>query len=243
MATHHAERPVGEATHDLLPLLIDYLDDVAVRTAERVGAVDGVAVTIDVDRSPVTAGSSSPLAFEVDQLQYAIGTGPCLHALRTGVGQYVPDLAADDRWDGYGPQAAALGAASCVSEPVLIGDRVIGVLKAYSRNRDGIDPDQRALIRVVSTELVGGIGLAQRLTSQAVELDDRAAAMNTRRVIDLALGILTERTGCSVAEAFALLRRYSQQYNVKLNEAARQVVGGRLTEQPEVQAPFQRASD
>ncbi|WP_404819772.1 ANTAR domain-containing protein [Terribacillus saccharophilus] len=46
-----------------------------------------------------------------------------------------------------------------------------------------------------------------------------------------------------MAEAFALLRRYSQQFNVKLNEAARQVVGDRLTDESSSEhAPFQRAS-
>ncbi len=242
MVNPAVNRADGPATVDLVPLLVDYLDDVAAKTAERIGPVD-VAVTIDVDRSPVTAGSSSSLAQAVDALQYSIGTGPCLHALRTGVGLYVPDLASDDRWGRYGPEAAALGAASCVSAPVVVGERVLAVLKAYSREIDGIDPEQRALISLVSTEIVGGIGLALRLSSQAAELDDRAAAMNTRRVIDLALGILTERTTCSVAEAFALLRRYSQQYNVKLNEAARQVVGERLTDPPApVLAPFQRST-
>lgn len=240
MTTQNGDRAVGGATNHLLPLLVDYLDDVAARAADRIGPIDGIAVTLDVDRSPVTAGSSTPLANTVDQLQYTIGLGPCLHALRTGEGQYVPDLGNDHRWGDYGPRAAALGAASCVSEPVLDGECVLGVFKAYSREVDGITPDQRAVIRTVSTEIVGGIGLAQRLTSQAVELDDRAAAMNTRRMIDLALGILSERTNCSVGDAFALLRRYSQQYNVKLNEAARQVVGDRLTDQ--AQAPFKPAS-
>lgn len=241
MTTQNDDRVDGEATHELLPLLVDYLDDVAVRSADRFGPVAGVAVTLDIDRSPVTAGSSSQLAYEVDRLQYAIGTGPCLHALRTGEGQYVPDLGNDHRWGPYGPEAAALGAASCVSEPITDGQRILAVLKAYSSEVDGITPDQQALIRTVSIEMVGGIGLAQRLSRQALELDDRAAAMNTRRAIDLALGILSERTGSSVSEAFTLLRRYSQQYNVKLNEAARQVVGERLNDPAHVQAPFQRA--
>ena len=81
--------------------------------------------------------------------------------------------------------------------------------------------------------------MAAKLAEQAKELDDRAAAMNTRRTIDLALGIMMERTGCGLEQAFALLRRYSQQYNVKLNDAARQVVATQAGPAEDVDhAPF-----
>ena len=73
-------------------------------------------------------------------------------------------------------------------------------------------------------EISGGIALAERLTTQAGELDDRVDAMDTRRVIDLAIGILMERSRTSASEAFDLVRRYSQQYNIKLREAAGQIV-------------------
>lgn len=214
----------GQAGQDALPLLLGYLDDVAARTAQRMGLDGGVAITMDGGADPLTAGSSNSLAWQVDQLQYAIGVGPCLHALRTGVGLYVPDLGADNRWRDYGPRAAELGAASCVSTPVLVGDRVAAVLKAYARVVDGISAEQQTSIRLVAVEVAGGIGLARHLTAQARELDDRAAAMDTRRSIDLAMGVLIERTGCTVAEAFGLLRRYSQQYNVKINEAAKKIM-------------------
>ncbi len=214
----------GRASQDALPLLLGYLDDVAVRTAGRMGLNGGVAITMDADVDPVTAGSSSDLAWEVDQLQYEIGLGPCLHALRTGEGLYVVDLGVDDRWRDYGPRAAERGAASCVSTPVLVDDRVAAVLKAYAREIDGISAAQQALLTSVAAEVAGGIGLATHLTAQARELDDRAAAMDTRRSIDLALGVLVERTGGTVDDAFALLRRYSQQYNIKINEAARKIM-------------------
>jgi GAF domain-containing protein len=212
------------ASHEIVPLLLDYLDDVALRTAERMGPVGGVAVTMEGDTDPMTLGSSSDLAYAVDHLQYSIGKGPCLHALHTGERLYVPDLAEDDRWDDYGPRAAALGAACCLSLPVRVGGRVEAVLKVYGGKVDGISSTQQDLLTTVGVEISGGIALARRLTEQARELDDRAAAMDTRRVIDLALGILMERTSCDARAAFELLRRYSQTYNVKLNAAARQIL-------------------
>jgi GAF domain-containing protein len=219
------------------PLLVSYLDDVAVRTAGRLGEVAGVAVTLRVAQAPVTVGSSSSLALDVDLLQYSIGVGPCLHALQSGQGMYVPDLARDHRWQGYGPRAAALGAASCVSTPVLVAGDPVAVIKVYSGAIDGLSPEQRELAALVALEISGGIALAERLATQAGELDDRVDAMDTRRVIDLAIGILMERSKTSAAEAFDLVRRYSQHYNVKLRDAAAQIVTS-VSGSPEPPAPF-----
>lgn len=215
----------GPATHAVVPLLVDYLEDVAARTALVLGDVAGVAVTLGLDAVPVTVGASSALALEVDLLQYEIGVGPCLHALSAGELMYVPDLAGDDRWRDYGPRAAALGAACCVSVPVSVRGRTVAVLKVYSARVDGLDHRQRSQAERAALDVTGGLGLALHLTRQARELDDRAEAMDGRRVIDLALGMLMERNHCSADAAFALLRRYSQHFNVRLRDAAAQVVG------------------
>jgi GAF domain-containing protein len=198
------------AEAELIPLLTDYLDELAARTADRVGDNAGVAVTLSVDGAPFTIGASTELARDVDLLQYHIGIGPCLYALQHGVGLYVPDLGRDDRWGDYGPRAAALGAASCVSVPVFVADQPAAVLKVYSHRVDGLTGDQQAVAEAVGPEVAGGVGLAKHLTRQAQRLDDRAAAMTTRRSIDVAIGILMQQHGCSAESAFQILRRSSQ---------------------------------
>ena len=227
------------AASALVPLLSDYLDDVAQRTASRLGDVAGVAVTLSLDGEPWTVGSSNAFAAEVDQIQYEVGSGPCLRGLREGVGSYVPDLAADDRWGDYGPRAAAHGAASCISVPVLLEESPAAVVKVYAARVDGLSPDQQDQAREMAPEVAGGIRLALTLVQQAQALDDRTAAMNTRRVIDLALGVLMERDQCGAAGAFDALRSTSQRHNVKLREAAQQVLASVAgADAAEVRAPF-----
>ena len=63
--------------------------------------------------------------------------------------------------------------------------------------------------------------------------------MDTRRVIDLAIGILMERNNATASESLDLLRRYSQHYNLKLRDAARQIVTG-VDGASEEGAPFKR---
>lgn len=222
----------------VVPLLESYLDDAARRLHAACGEVAGCAITLDVDRRPMTLGSSTALALRVDQTQYQIGVGPCLAALQSGVELYVPDLAHDERWEPYGAAAAQLGAASCVSIPVRVSDRTAAVVKVYASEVDGLDEHQRSAARGVASELVGGIALAHQLGAQAGELDDRTAAMDSRRTIDLAIGILMERVGCGADAAFGLLRDQSQRTNVKLREVAAGVVNGRDRPSTGSSAPF-----
>jgi len=234
----------GNAAAALVPLLSDYLDDVSTRTAARLGAVAGVAVTLSVDNEPWTVGASNDLAAEVDLIQFEVGVGPCLLALRSGIETYAPDLGADPRWSSYGPRAAAHGAASCISVPVLVDASPVAVVKVYAGEVDGLTVEQQDVARTVALEVAGGIRLAVTLGEQAQLLDDREAAMHTRRAIDLALGVLMQRQQCSAAEAFTLLRTASQHQNVKLREAAQQVLGsvsGATAE--DAQAPFRSRTD
>lgn len=228
----------GVAAHAVVPLLEDYLSHVAARTSDRVGKNVGVAVTIGLGSAPMTVGASTELVLEVDLVQYAIGVGPCLHALRTGITLYVPDLGADDRWGEYGPEAASRGVRSCVSVPVMVDDQPQAAFKVYSDEVDGFDPDQRAVAERTAQDISGGVGLAMHLARQAAELDDRAAAMDRRRTIDLALGMLMERNRSGADEAFDLLRRYSQNYNVRLHQAASQVVRSHDRSASAATAPF-----
>ncbi|MFY0406983.1 GAF and ANTAR domain-containing protein [Solicola sp. PLA-1-18] len=234
-----ADDPTVAPHEQVNELVTDFLESTASSTHRRLGDVAGVAVST-VDRSaPITLGASTPLAAEVDRIQFDIGTGPCLNALRTGEGMYVPDLAADDRWGEYGPRAAERGAAACISVPVAVDGRTVAVFKVYAHEVDGLDERQRTIADAVGQEVAGGFALAQHLTRQADEIGDLTALIASRRAIDLAIGISMARAGVGAEEAFALLRTQSQHSNVKLRDVAAQVVlSVPGTHEGDLEAPF-----
>ncbi|MDO9378475.1 MAG: GAF and ANTAR domain-containing protein [Nocardioidaceae bacterium] len=219
-AAPSASGPLGRVTE----IVTDYLESTASSTHQRLGDVAGVAVSTAEGRVPQTIGASTDLAADVDRIQFDIGTGPCLNALATGEGMYVPDLAGDDRWGEYGPRAAERGAASCISVPVRVDGRTVAVFKVYSQWPDGLDERQRDLAVAVGQEVAGGFALAEHLTRQAVEIDDLTQLLTTRRTIDLAIGISMARAEVGAADAFSLLRVQSQHRNVKLRDVAVDVV-------------------
>jgi hypothetical protein len=214
-------------------MLSDYMDDLAVSAHEHLGDVAGVAVTVIVDGAPFTIGSSTRLALDVDQIQYEVGLGPCLTALREGIGCYVADLESDPRWGEYGPRAAARGAASCACVPVVVHDRSTAVLKVYSSEVDGLTAHQQRAASAFAGEVAGAIGLAHSLSQQVGEIEDppapspvagSSALSASGRAIDIAVGVLMERNGCGPAEALELLRRNAHSADTAVGDAAREVL-------------------
>ncbi len=67
--------------------------------------------------------------------------------------------------------------------------------------------------------------LAETVAALGKEVRDLRASARMRAVIEQAKGVLVERHGITLEEAFARLRRMSQEHNVKLVEVAATVVG------------------
>ncbi|HEX5288841.1 MAG TPA: GAF domain-containing protein [Streptosporangiaceae bacterium] len=87
----------------------DFLQKMADLAAGRV--TDGLScgITLRPNGRPLTVASSDELAAAVDEVQYGIDKGPCLHAMRTGELVSVPDTAGEPRWAGFEARAAAHG--------------------------------------------------------------------------------------------------------------------------------------
>jgi ANTAR domain/GAF domain len=214
-----------------------FLAGVADRLHSAVGRACGAAVTLQ-GPPPHTGGASTEVAARVDAVQYEIGAGPCLSTLASGREHHVPDLGSDARWGDYGRRAAELGVRACFSAPVVVEHATVAVLKLYA---DRIDPFEAAdldVTRAHAREVAGGLLLAGQLLRESTMTADLRAAMGTRRVIDLALGVLMARAGVGPDEAFALLTRASQDRNVKLNVLAAQLVESVAGAEPEARAPF-----
>ena len=66
--------------------------------------------------------------------------------------------------------------------------------------------------------------LAVRYADERDLAENRAQAMLHRTVIDMAIGVIMARSNCSTEEAFEVLKRASNNRNVKLREVAAEIV-------------------
>lgn len=193
--------------------------------AEALAAVIGMAVTsgpgeaasitLRTGQDLESVAYSNDLILRADQLQYELGEGPCLDAVWTDGIFVVPDIVADGRWPRWAPAAAELGVGSTLAVH-LFTDAALGALNLYSLHPRDYSPSEVEAAKVIAAH--ASVILA--FTRNELNLWQ---ALDSRNVIGQAQGILMMRYGLTAERAFEVLRRYSQQHNLKLAAVAEHV--------------------
>ncbi|MBV9855005.1 MAG: GAF and ANTAR domain-containing protein [Streptosporangiaceae bacterium] len=182
----------------------------------------GITVLRDGRFTTVVYSGSIPAS--VDEAQYEHGDGPCLEAMRTGSPVVVQDLASEKRWDGFPAVALAAGAHGVYAHPLEAAGKVLGALNLYAHEPDLFpEPVQRIAMHFVEPAAVLLSGVLRQI-GQARLIDELRSGMSSRAVIDQAIGIIMAQRHCGPREALAMLRRISNDRNVKLREVAAGVV-------------------
>jgi len=220
-----------ELTRTLLhtETVVDALDRIVLATRQAIPGADLVSITL---RGPnghfYTPVETDPIADELDQIQYELGEGPCVDAARIpGPAVAVSDDLGDEPlWPKFGRAAAERGYHSIVATALLPDSRppqLVGALNVYSRRRFGLTTTDRDIALVLASH--GSLALAnvQANNTAALQATHLRRAIESRDIIGQAKGILMNRRGVSADEAFAILRRISQELNVKLADLARTV--------------------
>jgi GAF domain-containing protein len=164
-----------------------------------------------------TTATSGELIEQADNLQYEFDEGPCLRAAEQGGAYLIVDTSTDPRWPAWGPAVAAMGLRSVLSIHLFTDARVLGALNLYYERIAEVADDEVETATVVAAH--ASVALA-RLRSER----DLWRAIDSRHLIGQAQGILMERYRLTPENAFAVLRRHSQQHNIKLHEIAATLV-------------------
>lgn len=164
-----------------------------------------------------TVAPTDEVLWGVDAAQYDLQEGPCYEAAVDTAHVISPDLAADARFPRYATTAVAVGIRAQAGLRLFDAPRSQGALNLYS-TEVGSFTDLGSLGQLFAHQSALAIGYAQ-------EVDNLQVALQTRRTIGQAIGILMERYSLTDQRAFAFLTRLSQHGNVKLNRVAEQLVG------------------
>ena len=201
----------------------------AERTVDRIAEFAKAAMRSDdagillvyTRRRIETAAATSERAERAHDLQTELDEGPCLDALTGDESYYlIGDTATDPRWPQWGKVVAGLGIRSALSIRLETRARRYGSLNIYGSEPEMFGPDDLAVASIFARH--ASIALA---TSQ--ETDGLQRAMDARKVIGIAMGILMERYAIEPDQAFDVLQRYSQAHNIKLRAVAQQVADRR----------------
>jgi len=188
------------------------------RAAALVAGAEHAAISRGRDGKFETVGSTSDLPPKVDQIQYDLGSGPCVDAAvheeiyRTG------SLATDPRWPEFGRRASAeYGISSMLSVRLYLeDDDLVAALNLYATAADAFEPSDEALLLLFATHASAALTNA-RLHEQVQHLE---RALRSNRGIGMAIGVLMSSYKITQSEAFDLLRMASQHTHRKLVDVA-----------------------
>ena len=186
---------------------------------QQLGADHAGITLIRRGRRLETVAPTDPVVTRADVLQYELGEGPCHDSAWQGETLVSQDLEVDPRWPRWGPKAVAIGIRSALGVELKSkgGDRRLGAVNLYWDHPRVFSSDEVALAHLISRH--AALALAASLT-----VEELRVAMDGRKRIGQAQGILMERHGLDEEQAFAVLKRYSQDQNIKLRELADQLV-------------------
>jgi GAF domain-containing protein len=221
----------GAGSAELFQLLLStdtldgFLQELAVLAAVRVDDQLSCGITSRVDHRPVTVAASDQFAMALDEQQYMLDHGPCLTAMTTGQRVEIPNLAAElERWGSYGTHALAHGLGAALSVPMIAIGKTWGALNLYSPTPETFTALDRDRAEDLAAQAAGALAVAARIAEKTQLSEHLKAALESRAVIDQALGIVMGAQHCNADAAFDVLRNASQHRNEKLRDIAARIV-------------------
>ena len=206
----------------------EFLQALAQLTASSLSTRGTTYCGITLQRSrdhQFTVASSDEEALRMDEIQYAFGDGPCLHAIRIQDEVHIGNSAADNRWPEYMECIRDFGIQSMFSVPLMLGGQAKAAMNLYAMDPEVFDAEFRLVARTYAAEASRALLLAVRVSRNAATVDDLQAVLGSRTDIDLAVGIIMGQSRCTQREAFETLRRASNGRNVKVRVLAAEIVG------------------
>ena len=155
--------------------------------------------------------------------------GPCLDAFRTGQPVRHENLQAGaGQWPSFAAAALRAGFASALALPLRLREVTLGALNLLSATRTPMAEANLIVARAFAD--LAALSIAQhRASTEAQRLNEQlSAALTSRVVIEQAKGVISERAGVALAEAFTRLRTYARSHNLRLTDVAQAATDGTL---------------
>jgi GAF domain-containing protein len=221
---------------ELADTLVDDFDVVELlsRLADRcVDVLDVAAAGLmlaapDGELRVMASSSEAMRLLELFELQSQ--EGPCLDCYRTGEPVLNQDLATvNGRWPRFAAEALDAGFHSVHALPMRLRGTVIGALNLFHAGAGVMrqaDVEAAQALADVATIAI----LQHRAVLEAQMVNEQLQnALNSRIVIEQAKGMVGERAGLSMEQAFVALRQHARNHNLRLADVAEQIIRGSLS--------------
>jgi transcriptional regulator with GAF, ATPase, and Fis domain len=209
--------------------ILDYLDRLAARCTELLNVSACGVLLLDEGEVIDMVAATSEQAHLLDLYQLRNSEGPSLDAFRTGRPARRADLASGEQpWPHFAAAAVEAGYVAAQALPMRLRETTIGVVSLFNT----VPGPLRAGTLVLGQALVDTATISiiahQAITRHEARSEQLQAALDTRVAIEQAKGILAQRLGMTIDDAFGVLRAYSRANNRRIAAVATDVISGRL---------------
>ncbi|WP_238164580.1 ANTAR domain-containing protein [Kribbella pittospori] len=171
------------------------------------------------DQAEVPA-ATDPVVEEIYQWQMARQEGPLFESMHRHTTVLIRDTATEQRWPDWAAKVLSLGVRSVLDVPLTTAAGTVGVLGLYSAAPDAFGTDDQAIAKILARHASVAVATAGKEQNLALAID-------ARKLVGQAMGILMERYSIDEDRAFVVLKRYSQDTNTKLRDVAQQLINTR----------------
>jgi hypothetical protein len=215
-------REVAELVQLLQPGATDVaslLDELTASAATSVPGARYAGITVaDRDGTVRTTSSTGRYPELLDKIQQAHREGPCLYAPWDQQVIRIDDVALDQRWPAFCRDAVEqTPIRSIVSVQLFTEHQTMAALNLYAEQPDALDDDAVELGLIFATHTA--------LVWKMVRREEQfRSALASRDLIGQAKGMVMERFKIDAVQAFALLKRLSQNSNTPVADVARRLI-------------------
>jgi len=167
-----------------------------------------------------TAAASDEVARHIDSLERELGEGPCVDAIDDEAGQIDTDISTHSTWPKLAERVLAeTPVRGMAGYRIVIEGRKIGALNLFSDTPGALETggDEGVVLAAFASIALGSVANRERAESLRRGLE-------SNREVGKAIGLLMAAHEIGSVEAFELLRRASNDMNMKLTEVAREVI-------------------
>jgi len=202
------------------PTVLDTVDLVVQYALKAVDCQYAGVLLVRSDKVVETATATDPLVAELDQLHVVCGEGPGLDSQGDRRTVRVADTRFDLRWEEWARCMDERGIRSVLTARMTTGSSDLGALNLFHSEPDAFDADDEEVAAILARHAAVALAAVRRTENLWLAID-------ARKLIGQAQGILMERFDLSADQAFAVLLRYSQDKNIKLRAVADLLVSKR----------------
>jgi GAF domain-containing protein len=176
----------------------------------------GISIT-HRDGTIETKSATDQLVRDLDDLQYSLQEGPCYDSIRGSGVTTVEHARHDQRWPTYMPEAVARGLRAQLAVGLYSDRCSLGGINLYSTSSETIAEEAIGIAELFAAQAAIALGRSREATQMH-------EALETRKLIGQAIGLVMQRYEMNEERAFQYLLRASSTSNIKLRDIAAELV-------------------